>query len=508
MILSIVLRFILFCQLEIPDFAYSIKCSLIHRIKEKLALSSIFDSNMIIEMLRPRGKIVFIGDNLDSELKMFHEYLCTKKEARIPSLLLTQTPNPSEVCDQVVIFDSKMQLSQIHSLLNSYFLIFIFNSSEKGIFNILGSILASIKYTASIPLLIDTGEELPPSQKSLIGECYFNFNLSVNKNRGDFLVFINSIISSLNSIEGLGVSFSDLIQLFGQSKRIFYIISSSIDLDESLESAIDQIGYKLVSAMPEEIEDLEAIFISVTSSNPLNLQKMNDISKKMTNTFGPEFEIYFSNLVDSNIQSFDIVLVLTDVNAIDKIIPGSSYFNNLDHLVPTVPQKNRLFEEKKTSQVFSKGTDEDERFNVLGQIFSDSEVYIFNDGGLPLFASHRPAGQEVCLFTGLFSAIQSMSSDLIGHTPDHLTAGDKRCVFMSQVGPEDTQLRGVAICKEGSEENARNDLYITMNLVKKLLKKGEPEYAINDKIQRNLVHGFKNGSINSILKDAIEFHAS
>jgi len=75
---------------------------------------------MIIEMLRPRGKIVFIGDRLDSELRIFHEYLRIKKEARIPSLLLTQAPNPSEICDQVVIFDSKIELSQIHSLLNSY----------------------------------------------------------------------------------------------------------------------------------------------------------------------------------------------------------------------------------------------------------------------------------------------------------------------------------------------------------------------------------------------------
>jgi hypothetical protein len=463
---------------------------------------------MIIEMLRPRGKIVFIGDRLDSELRIFHEYLRIKKEARIPSLLLTQAPNPSEICDQVVIFDSKIELSQIHSLINSYFLIFIFNSKEEGIFNILGSILASIKFTASIPLLIDTGHELPPSQKSLIGECYFNFNFSIEKNKMEFLVFINSIISSLNSVEGLGVSFSDLIQIFGQSKRIFYTISSSIDLDESFESAIDQVGDKLISAMPEEIEDLEAIFISVTSPNPLNLQKMNTFSMKIVNTFGPEFEIFFSNIIDSNIQSFDIVLVLTDVNVIDKIIPSSSYLNNLNNLVQTVPQKNPPLNKKMAPQVFSKGTDEDERFNVLGQIFSDSEVYIFNDGGLPLFASHRPAGQEVCLFTGLFSAIQSMSSDLIGHTPDHLTAGDKRCVFMSQVGPEDAQLRGVAICSEGSEENARNDLFITMSLVKKFLKKGEPEYAINDKIQRNLVHGFKNGSINSILKDAIDFHAS
>jgi hypothetical protein len=68
-------------------------------------------------------------------------------------------------------------------------------------------------------------------------------------------------------------------------------------------------------------------------------------------------------------------------------------------------------------------------------------------------------------------------------------------------------LRGVAIFNAGFEQSARNDLVASMNLVKGLLEKGEPEYAINDKIQGLLVNGFQNGSINSILKSD-NFHAS
>jgi hypothetical protein len=142
-----------------------------------------------------------------------------------------------------------------------------------------------------------------------------------------------------------------------------------------------------------------------------------------------------------------------------------------------------------------KENEEEMRFHILGKIFSESEVYIFDDGGLPLFASHRPAGQEVCLYTGLFSAIQSMSSDLIGHSPDHLTAGDKECVFITQKGPNQMQLRGVAICQGGQEETARNDLKVSMDLVHRVMLQGEPEYAINDKIQGILVKSFQKGEL-------------
>jgi hypothetical protein len=79
---------------------------------------------------------------------------------------------------------------------------------------------------------------------------------------------------------------------------------------------------------------------------------------------------------------------------------------------------------------------------------------------------------------------------------------------MSQVGPKNSQLRGVAICSEGSEQNARNDLVISMSIVKKLLMKGEPDYAINDKAQGLLVQGVQNGIIKSALKNITDFHAS
>ncbi|MHA2203492.1 MAG: hypothetical protein ACW991_07365 [Candidatus Hodarchaeales archaeon] len=472
-------------------------------------MSSQTDRNSILEYFRPRGKIVCIGEDLTIELDIINDYLATKNEARLPQLFITtKTSYKTDMCDQVVIFDSETMMPQIYRLLNSYFLIFIFNSSEDGIFKIMGAILASIEFSGSIPLFIDTGKGLSQNQKEIFGECYFNFDCSLSKGRWDFLIFLDSIISGLTPSSGFGVSFSNLIRIFGNSECMYYGVSSSKNLNDAIGDSIDQIGEKLVSALPEKLEGVKIIFVSITSVGSLSLKTMNETSKQIAKTFGKEIEIVFSNVIDSQVSGYNIVFILTDSHPIGSIMHNSTSTDLLNTVIPKLASCETSSERNSTEPVlFSESRDEDERFQVLNKIFSDSEIYIFDDGGLPLFASHRPAGQEVCLYTGLFSAIQSMSSDLIGHTPDHLTAGDKRCVFVSQVGPHDSQLRGVAIFNAGFEESARNDLKASMNLVKGLLEKGEPEYAVNDKVQGLLVNGFHNGSIDSILKSA-NFHAS
>jgi len=477
-------------------------------MQEISALSSRSDRNSILEYFRPRGKIVYVGKDLVTELEVLKDYLTTKSESRLPLLLITTgtsfTPN---ICDQVVVLDSETMIPQICSLLNSFFLIFIFNSSEEGIFRVLGAIMASIDFSGIVPIFIDTGKGFHSNQRDFFGECYFHFDCTLDKGRQNFLVLLNSLISSLTPSSGFGISFPNLIRIFGDSKCMYYGISSSMILEDAINGAIDQVGENLVTTLPEKLESLEMIFLSVTSIKSLNLKTMNNTSKQIANTFGKEFEIVFSNVVDSSISGYNVVLFLTDSNTIGNIMPNTASNDFLTSVVPALASCETSIKRNSIESVPSEPSDEDERFNVLNKIFSDSEIYIFDDGGLPLFASHRPAGQEVCLYTGLFSAIQSMSSDLIGHTPDHLTAGDKRCVFISQVGPQNSQLRGVAICPAGLEKNARDSLTVSMNLVKKFLENGEPEYAVNDKIQGLLVKGFHNGSIDNILK-LTKFHAS
>ena len=477
-------------------------------MKEKSALSLQSERNSILEYFRPRGKIVCIGEDLTAELQIINDYLAIKNEGRLPLLhITTNTSSTTDMSDQIVILDSETIIPQIYSLLNSFFLIFIFNSSEEGIFRVLGAMLASIEFSGSIPLFIDTGKGLQSDQQVLFGECYFHFDCSHKQGRWNFLVLLNSIISGLTPSSEFGVSFTNLIRIFGDSKCMFYGISSSEDLDGAIRGSVDQVGEKLVTAMPKKLDGLEVIFLSVTSTKSLSIKTMSDTSKQIANTFGKEFEIFFSNVVDSRVSGYNIVLILTDSHPIDNIMPNSASTDFLTSVIPKLASRETSSKKNSADSVLSEISDEDERFNVLNQIFSDSEIYVFDDGGLPLFASHRPAGQEVCLYTGLFSAIQSMSSDLIGHSPDHLTAGDKQCVFVSKVGPQNSQLRGVAIYSTGFEKNARDNLDVSMNLVKNLLENGEPEYAVNDKIQGLLVKGFNNGSIDNIFKPA-NFHAS
>ena len=470
-------------------------------------MSSQTDRNSILEYFRPRGKIVCIGNDLKIELGIVNDYLATKNEDRLPQLFITtNSAYKTDICDQVVIFDSETMMPQIYRLLNSYFLIFIFNSSEDGIFKLLGAILASIEFSGSIPLFIDTGRGLSQGQKELFGECYFNFDCSLEKGQQDFLIFLEGIISGLTP-SGYGVSFSNLIRIFGNSKYLYYGISSSKDLSNAIGESIDQIGEKLVSLLPEELERLQIIFLSIKSRHSLSLKTLDETSKQIVKTFGKEIEIVFSNTIHSQVSDYDIVLILTDSHPIDSILHNSTSTDLLNCVIPKLASYEASNEKNFSEPVIFSDASEDERFKILNRIFLNSEIYIFDDGGLPLFASHRPAGQEVCLYTGLFSAIQSMSSDLIGHTPDHLTAGDKQCIFISQPGPHNSQLRGVAIFNTGFEQSARKDLAASMNLVKEHLERGEPEYAINDKLQGLLVSGFQNGSIDSILKSD-NFHAS
>ena len=107
-----------------------------------------------MDYFRPRGKIVCIGNTLQSELEIIKRILEKNKDNRLPVLLLSSSNDFNELVDQVVIFNSETTISLVHNLLNSYFLFFIFNSSEEGLSAVLGSILASIEYKGSIPIFI------------------------------------------------------------------------------------------------------------------------------------------------------------------------------------------------------------------------------------------------------------------------------------------------------------------------------------------------------------------
>ena len=460
----------------------------------------------MMDYFRPKGKIICIGDNLNSELELINTILEADDTKRLPVLLLSSTNQQSDYVDQAVIFDPDITLPLVHNLLNSHFLFFIFNSSEQGILRILGTILASIEYRGSIPIFIDTGSGFSLDKRNFLGECYFHFDISNDHASKQFQIFLEGMISALASTSGVGISFSNLLQIFGKSSCLFYGISFSNSLDEVLDSIVDQIGESLVSALPETLEQLEVIFVSVISKYSLNLQTMNKITKKFTNTFGQEIEIHFSNSCEKELEGYEAFAILTDNHPVQEIIS----------LITPIP--NSIFDDSEESSTDTNllthhqnktedEDDEDMKFKILGKIFSETEVYIFDDGGLPLFASHRPAGQEVCLYTGLFSAIQSMSSDLIGHSPDHLTAGDKRCMFITQRGPDNVQLRGVAICAEGLEDKARKDLKVSLDLVQSFIIQGEPEYVINDKLQGILVSSYQNGELGNIFS-TVKYQAS
>jgi len=460
-----------------------------------------------MDYFRPKGKIICIGDNLNPELELINKILEDDDAKRLPVLLLSLTAQKSEFVDQSVIFDPEITLPLVHNLLNSHFLFFIFNSSEQGILRILGTILASIEYRGSIPLFIDTGSGLTQDERKFLGECYFHFDLSNDHTSKQFQIFLEGMFSALASTSGVGISFSNLLQIFGKSSCLFYGISFHNSLDEVLDSLVDQIGESLVSALPETLEQLDVVLVSVISKNSLNLQTMNKITQKFMNTFGQEIEIHFSNSCEKQIEGYEAFAILTDNHPVQEIISLISPLPNniFDGSTESSDETNLS-----TQRQFSTGDDEDDedmKFQILGKIFSETEVYIFDDGGLPLFASHRPAGQEVCLYTGLFSAIQSMSSDLIGHSPDHLTAGDKRCMFITQRGPDKVQLRGVAICGEGLEDKARKDLKISLDLVQSFILQGEPEYVINDKLQSILVSSYQNGELGNIFS-TVKYQAS
>ncbi|MHA1236763.1 MAG: hypothetical protein ACTSQ9_03770 [Candidatus Hodarchaeales archaeon] len=141
----------------------------------------------MMDYFRPKGKIVCIGDDLNTELELINTILEADDTKRLPVLLLSLTNQSSEHVDQAVTFNPDITLPLIHNLLNSHFLFFVFNSSEQGILRILGTILASIEYRGSIPIFIDTGTGLSRDKKNFLGECYFHFDLSNSRTSKQFL---------------------------------------------------------------------------------------------------------------------------------------------------------------------------------------------------------------------------------------------------------------------------------------------------------------------------------
>ncbi|MFW9854050.1 MAG: hypothetical protein ACFFFG_03290 [Candidatus Thorarchaeota archaeon] len=467
-------------------------------------MNTIIDDNALLGYFRPRGKIVCIGD-IPSAMDIIREYLDVREEARLPLLHLTSHPVSDDLCDQIIVFNSETVLSQVHNLLNAYFLLFIFDSSDTYTLPILMGVLDSIRNNGAIPLLIDIGTGFEKEGQKLIPGSYFHLDSKEEQSRWEFLVLLDSIISVFQSPKGLGVTFSDLIQIFGKTEQLFYGFSSSPALETCTMDAIDKIGQMLAIGHPEDLKSLEILFVTVHSQDPLSLKEMNRIVERFSAAFGKDLQNHFSNVVGSCFPEYTMALMLTDNHPIETVLPP--LLQEIDALITSLDTSQGANVVDTSDSDIENSPEEDVRYKVLGQIFTESEVYIFEDGGLPLFASHRPAGQEVCLYTGLFSAIQSMSSDLIGHTPDHLTAGDKQCVFTSQIGPDNAQLRGVAIYAEGNERHARKDLEFTMNIVKTLLGQGEPAYAVNDLVQQFLIQEFQKGSINTLLQRG-NYHAS
>ena len=87
-------------------------------------------NNEILECFRPRGKIVCVGESLLNELQIIQNYQTKNAKSRLPLLLLTPSALGDNICDQVVTFNSEAVLKQVHSLLNSYFLILGLNAGE------------------------------------------------------------------------------------------------------------------------------------------------------------------------------------------------------------------------------------------------------------------------------------------------------------------------------------------------------------------------------------------
>ena len=65
----------------------------------------IISSTSLMDYFRPRGKIVCIGNSLQSELEIVKNILDKNKDNRLPVLLLSSSNEFNELADQIVIFN-------------------------------------------------------------------------------------------------------------------------------------------------------------------------------------------------------------------------------------------------------------------------------------------------------------------------------------------------------------------------------------------------------------------
>ncbi|MHA1449008.1 MAG: hypothetical protein ACTSP4_06255 [Candidatus Hodarchaeales archaeon] len=140
-----------------------------------------------------------------------------------------------------------------------------------------------------------------------------------------------------------------------------------------------------------------------------------------------------------------------------------------------------------------------ENISELGSLAKgESSLCLFNDGGLLLayvpgntdkkMNSSAPVETEPLILSGLLSAIQKMSGNLIGSELDTIKAGDKTCIFKKLTTDSGVVLNGVAIYDSKKEEEMEvfQRLKVLLALVDSLYQSSVSETCIKDRVDRIL----------------------
>lgn len=433
---------------------------------------------------KPKGKWICIGDVV-VELQLIYNYFLKIPANRLPILYISTDGSTSVTGDQTVDLDSvNLSTDTIIHLLKAENLFIIFNSSDEKALNFLIK-LGEIDNLKSVNMIfINTNEELNSSlQEKISSVNFFSVNSLAHKGKLELLTLIDSfstaVTENYDKSSILQPDYNVFRNIFNRSKFQLYALSSALNLEDGIEEVISRITNQLINTSSEDLSKIESIYLTISASENISRKQKEHIITKMTKNFGLDLKIYFSISLEPQIeQNYYILLVLTDYNAISY----SSCENNDEPGFEEVITQSLIMENSEELE-FQNEIPHDELSAVsLDHLFNDLEYFVFNDGGLPLFTSHNlDTNPDACLYTGLFMAIQSMSSDIIGQGPDHLVAGNKKLVFINN-----DKLRGVAICENGVEIKAKKQLNLSIELVRYLLESGEPEYSLNDKIHEML----------------------
>ncbi|MHA1166763.1 MAG: hypothetical protein ACTSRU_03005 [Candidatus Hodarchaeales archaeon] len=446
-----------------------------------------------------------------------------------------------------ILLPHKITASSIHNtwtFLRSDLLFIVYNSTDSSIMNYLaklldyysenlvskrnGQVIISIGLSGPSPES-NRDEQLLSLQDHIANQSLFNTSLDSSKemifSEGEEIICTN-IISSISGLlltpHTINIDFNDFVESIAGT-------SGKGIIGYGRGSASETVVEKTIACFESQLDfkNPEKILIAISCHRKTSLDDIGQAISRITTLLPERTRIYwgmshspsdeFSILMIGNGNSVDLDIDIEEssqlihqtvendqpaiVESKEVVDPYRVYDDDMPEIEYILHQQ-AFMKDISFPNTTSTGLSNSpviENISELGSLAKgESSLCLFNDGGLLLayvpgntdkkMNSSAPVETEPLILSGLLSAIQKMSGNLIGSELDTIKAGDKTCIFKKLTTDSGVVLNGVAIYDSKKEEEMEvfQRLKVLLALVDSLYQSSVSETCIKDRVDRIL----------------------